>query len=657
MTSATGRTGRLDVIHVGALLTAGLVLAWPVISGGFRFYIDNPVHLAELAEMAGGHDDWSDIGFTGFPIGTLHSPLWYPLLASLVAVGLPAEPLYAAALFVGFMTPSLALYAVARQHTAPLAALVVAFLILVQPPWLRGVGSPLAGMWTHALAVGLVALLAELLGRPRLDAGRLLALSVIVALAGLTHLFSIVAAVVLFVVTTWFSASSALDAAEVRRRSAAAALGALASSAYWLTFLWTTRPEMAPWDVLTVPQLATRLVLPADVLYLLDGRIADSIRWDLWLTDALPMLALLAMGVIGSAWAPARGHRLARCGRGLALTFLLALCLHAFVKLPFLGPVSWRHLDWVRLGAGLAAIPVADRLCRRVPRALAVTLPGLLALSALWFGKPLRNDRPKATVAELQAIEQTWEWIREHHDASWGRLYILDTFGRRWEEGGLSHSHLLSLTQRRTGAPQLGVYYGVVPYKTRWTLSEFNNLFSSRTLDPGGLIVQMGKTNSRAILTTTQRAADWLSKAEGFEPRYREGRYGVWVLTEGQSEWIAPLSPSNRIDDVEWKPGLVRFTLTTTRDRARVVAKTSWHPWWRLEGPAGAELVETPDGFLGIIDLPSGTHRLTLAYQPSPWPTRLSVLGWTLIAGWGIWLLRGRAARKQDARGDDQQAA
>ena len=157
---------RTDVVAVLFLVAAALVVAWPILTGGYLTYADNAAHIAEIYALAfedGG--GWSDIAFCGFPIGTLHSPLWYGGVAALVRAGVPAGFLYAFALFIGFIAPPLALYFVARRYLRSLTAGFLAYLLLVQRPSLVGLGTPLAGMWTYYIAAALFIALVWRLGR------------------------------------------------------------------------------------------------------------------------------------------------------------------------------------------------------------------------------------------------------------------------------------------------------------------------------------------------------------------------------------------------------------------------------------------------------------------------------------------------------------
>jgi hypothetical protein len=630
-----------DVTAVATLVATAIVVAWPVLTGGFLTYVDNPVHIAELTELARLDSGWSDLAFTGLPLGTLHSPLWYPVLALLARLGLPIEPLYRGVLLASFCAPPLALFAVARRFTSTVPAMVLAYLLLVQAPNLRGVGAPLAGMWTHALGTAGVILLADLVSRPRLDAKRHLALATLLALVALTHLFALLAASVLIVIAS--VRLRLLDPGsnkEVWWRARDCGVAALASAVYWLTFLRTTRPDVAPLDVLGLDALAVRLLLPCNVLYLLDGQIERAIHRELYLTDAVPMVGLVLLGSIGRMVRSERAAALGRIGFWVAIAFLSALAIHAVSPNTWLGPVPWRHLDWVRVGLALSAIPLLEHWrLRRAPES--IVFPALVVL-AFWWGRPLALDAPAGKAEERAALRKTWDFIREHADPSWGRLYTLDTFGGRWERGGLAHSHVLVLTHRETGVRQLGTYYGVVPYRTRWTLSEFNRLFQLSDVSADGLVVLMNKTNARAVLASTEAAARWFESTDRFDRLFREDPFSVWRLRDGPVEWIAPLRPSNRVARVSFEDGLVRFVLESERPRARVVVKATWHPWWRLEGPPGAKTVETPDGFLGILDIPQGRHEIALRYEEDPWPARLSAFGWVALLVWGVRVGRWR---------------
>lgn len=643
-----GGCGRGDVGALLTLLGTALVVAWPILAGGYETYVDNPVHLAELSELAAGHGNWSEAGFAGFPLSTLHSPLWYPAIGWLVRIGLPLEPLYVTAVFAGFMAPALAIYAVARVHARPVAAGLIGILLLVQSPAVWGIGSALAGMWTHSLAAGGFILFARLVTRPETTWRSALGLSVVLAVVALTHLFALVVSVV-FVLIVHLRAYAArqLTRPEVIRRATAFGVAAFAAAPYWLTFWMQARPEVAPLDQLSLTSLGCRLLFPCDAMYLVDGRPEEALRTGAYLLDAAPLFALLGLGVWGSR-AKEDDAGLSHSAGRLAVLIGAALALHALTPVPLLGPVSWRFLFWVRIALALAALPVLGRVESwaplRRPWAPRVLAAASLALGLIWR-IPLVEDSPPQLRAELRELAALWDWLGKNSDPDWGRIFLHDTFGQRWEDRGLSFSHVLARTIEHTGQPQIGTYYGVVPFSTRWTLSEFNLVFGGRWMPKEGLAVAMGKVNAGAFVASSADAAAWIRQMGLFDPLYADGRYSVWRLKSARNEWVAPLRPGNVVRNVRFQPGRVQFEFETDARRTRVVPKVAWHPWWRLEGIEGAVLAESPDGFLVVDNIPRGRYTVRLTFEPNPWPGRLGWLGWILLVAWGLALRLPFAAR------------
>ena len=82
-----------DRLALLALCGASLIIGSPVLVGGYLGYLDNPAHLAEVYSLARESiNGWSEIAFCGFPLGRLHSPLWYGALVALAKLGVPVEP-------------------------------------------------------------------------------------------------------------------------------------------------------------------------------------------------------------------------------------------------------------------------------------------------------------------------------------------------------------------------------------------------------------------------------------------------------------------------------------------------------------------------------------------------------------------------------------
>ena len=179
-----------DRIAVAALLLAAVVLAWPILTGGYYTYADNSSHLAEIHSLAEEqYQGWSDIAFCGFPVGTLHSPFWYGTLGMLARFGLPAGLLYALMLFIGFVAPPLALYYVARRYLTPVMAGLLGYILLIQHPSLVGLGSPLGGMWTYYIAAALWLVLIARLRDPIRSRRDFVWIGLLVGLIASTHLF------------------------------------------------------------------------------------------------------------------------------------------------------------------------------------------------------------------------------------------------------------------------------------------------------------------------------------------------------------------------------------------------------------------------------------------------------------------------------------
>lgn len=644
------RKGAADVSVVLTLLATSVVIAWPILHGGYLTYVDNAPHLAEVYELAENRGNgWSELAFSGFSLATLHSPLWYGALAFLTRLGVPAGPLYAGVLVLAFAAPALAVYAIARRRVGAFLAAIVAYFVLIQAPMITGIGSPLGGMWTHALAVAFAILLTDLYCRPELDTKEHVFAVVLLALVALTHLFALVAALFIIGLATFFRGrGAALSRREFHRRAIGYAIAAAISADYWLTFALTTHSDAAPMDTLDPSGLACRLFLPCDVMYLLDRRLAPAVRWDLHLTDAIPMIAVLAAGVIGSfkKYSALRASKkypsardgdpdlLGRIGFQLGCVVFVSVLIHRFVTIAFLGPVSWRLLLWVPLGFAMSTLRwLAKFRDRRPPVPVVVALAlSAIALGA-WWGLPLRNDMPADIPADMATLKELSTWLADHAERDWGRIYLQDTFGQRWGEAGLNHSHVLVLTARETRLPQLGTYYGVVPYRTRWTLSEFNALYGQWHPTAAAVIEGMEKTNAGILVSSNRRSAEWIAKSGKFSELHRIGRYTVFRRTSGSTGYVDGLRPSNRISAVDFHVGRVAFNVDTEFPRGRVLIKTTWHPWWRLSGIPGGRLIESPEGFLVVDRIPLGNFHVRVWYERSLLPLITSLLGVVVLIG------------------------
>ncbi len=630
------------------LSACSVVLAWPVLAGGgATSYLDNPVHLAEthaLAHTAGG--GWSELAFCGFPVHQLHSPLWYGALAALHRAGVALEPLYALAVWLGFLAPCLALFWVARRRVGPLSAALLSFLLLIQRPALVGLGSALGGMWTFSLACAGVILLLDRLVRPHRGARDVAWTAALFGLIGVTHLFAILPAVLALALL-----------AVVRRgrgialQAAAAGLGAVASAVYWLPMLLATTGRELETQHLSALELLARLLLPTRMIGLAAGNLdSRSLPADLYYTDALPMVALVGLGVVGTRLAlrrtPGRDE-LSLSGGLLALAVLGVLVVAPIWDLTLLGPVSWRLSVFIRLGLALAALPLLAGLEHRLVRRRGlVWAGGLLALaSCWWWGRPLAAEVVPARGAEMSEVRSLWSGLARRRGPGWGRVYLQDTLLTPPFSRKLGMSHVLALTGREAGVRQLGAAYSVTPFATgRWTAGEMGNLYGqplrgARQLRR--LLWMMERSNATHLVVSDPFLARVLGRIKRFERLFGAGRFTVFYRRGATSRWAAPLTPALAVRRAANRPGRIKVEVVNRRAGGGVLVKVSAAPGWRLDGPAGARLATARDGLMVVQGLPLGTNSLTLTYRPPGYPRHISMAGWLLIVA--LALFRRRA--------------
>ena len=638
---------------IALLLLAGcsVVLAWPVLmGGGATTYLDNPVHLAEthaLAHSAGA--GWSDVAFCGFPVHQLHSPLWYGALAALTRVGLPLDLLYALALWLGFLAPSLALYLVAHRRVGTLPAAVLSFILLIQRPALVGLGSAPGGMWTFSLASAILILLVFRLAQPHRTARDVAWTAALFGLLGLTHLFAIPPAVLALVLLALLRRGR-----RVAHQALAALLGAAASAVYWLPWLLAAGGRLPRTEHLTGGLLLARLLLPTRMFGLLAGNLdSRSLPGDLHYTDALPLVLLMVLGLVGLGLARRKlrpRDEFPLVGGLLALCVLLVLLLAPAVDLP-LGPVSWRFAAFIRVGAALAALPalawLGDGLLRQ-RRGLAPAL-GLAALvSCWWWGRPLAAEVTPMRGAEMDEVRLLWRGLAQQRDPGWGRVYLQDTLLTPPFQRRLGMSHVLALTARETGVHQLGAAYGITPFTTAaWTRSEMGLIYGQPLRGPRQLrrlLWMMERTNATHLVVSDPVLARILDRVSRFRRLLSAGRFSVYHRRGAVSRWAAPLTPTLTITSSAFRPGRVRVAVNNRRAGGRLLIKVSAAPGWRLSGVAPARLSADRSGLMVVRELPAGTHALELSYEPARYPGWITVAGWVLICG--LVMLR---RRPQDA--------
>jgi len=661
-----GRGGtRADAAAVAVLLLTGLVIGLPFLRGGVGTYLDNPVHLAEIHSLA--HDSargWSGIAFCGFPLGTLHSPLWFGGLAAAARAGLPATGLYAFCAWLGFCLPPLVLYFVARRSLPVLASAALAYVLLVQKSSIAGISSAFAGMWTFFIAAAaLLALIDRLASPGRRTARDLGVIALLTAFTALTHVFVI-----------WAMAGLALihAAARLRRRSdqglrrtmagewGAMALGLMAAAAYWMpSALARDSLQFFRWD-LPPEQFIAVLLLPVDMHgMLLGGRALPA---TLAYTDALPVLALVAAGVAGGVLAARRvrgggpagagsGREIASLyGAALALLFLTLTLLAESLPAGSLGPVSWRHHYTIRLGLGLAAIPLlvrwsrpagftkaaSVRPARPAGRRVLLIAAALAAIaSGFWWNRPLAERIPRQDDADVRSAGALLEWLRAHADDTWGRVYLQDTFLAPPPGSALFESHLLARTAEKTGVRQLGAYYRLMPFATSaWTKSDQGVLYNRPPVHSGEdleyLVNRMRASNATHLVTCVPGLGQRLAGTGQFTLLHEIGRFGILHRRQSTSQWSLPLSEGCVIETTQYALGDIELVCRNEVPGASLLVAESYHSFWKLDGPAGARL-EPLNGLMRLRELPAGQSRLKLRYEPPRWPAGLSAAAFGLI--------------------------
>lgn len=651
-----------DLLVGIVLALSGLLLGWPVLSGGYETYLDNPVHLAEVHSLASGEGNgWSEIAYCGFPLGILHSPVWFGGMAKWVRVGLPLAPLYSFLSWLGFVLPAFALYWVARRRAGPLPSALLAYLLLVQRPAVVGILSAFGGMWPSYLAAAGLILLADRLSRSTRRVGDLAWIGLLVGGILLTHVFVSLTMLYLLLVHL---ALTLLGWGAPRRvlllDGLAILLGFAMGAAYWLPNLLAREVLVPAGFHLDAGQLVRALFLPVDVRHLFTGGVASG---RLFFTDALPLIVLLVAGTAGIAMGfrrlRASGNanedrapdRLPIYGASLGIVILVLLFLVVrSTDLPILGQTSWRQLYFVRVGMALAALPLLFRIPLprlRLGRGWAVGLAVVGIVAAVWWGTPLRDEVADPRGREMAEVRALWEWLRANRSPSWGRVYLQDTFRLRWNESRLIDSHVLARTSHQAGVRQLGAYYKAIPLPTsRWTGSDRGQLFERdvRTADDlRNLRAQLQLTNCTHLVLSDPAQADALASVEGFRELHRAGRYAVFEVAGATSRWCHPLTAELRTRTIEYEAGDIRIAIRANDPGGALLVKQSFHPFWKAEGTGTATLGAHVSGLLVVAGLGVGQSALRLRWTPPRYPSWISLVG--SVALLGTLVVAGRRRR------------
>lgn len=638
-------------LGAGLLLLCGVLVAWPILTGGWLTYLDNPAHVAEIHSLA--FDDgggWSDIAWCGFPLGRLHSPVWFGWFAHLVRAGLALGPAYAFLVMLGFLTPPLVLLGMAWRRVGGAVAVLLAWLVLVQKTSLMGFSSPLGGMWTFYLSCGAFLLLVGRLATRTDRTADLFWIAGLFGFLGLTHLFTIVPGILVFAI----HAVGRLARGERRRfllaQGLAAGLGAAASAAYWAPLL------LAGDGVAVISYNLPPLKLMARLLW--GAPVAELVKPDanllagMSVATALPLLLLVAGGIAGffldDKGTGGGRSRLTTYGFVLAVVlFVLLLVLGLFQMagkdITLLGHVSWRLLYFVRLGLALAALPLFALLGKRLAgwkgamaqRGVIAAATTLLVLFSVGLGAPLRAVTLDDKGDEMQEIRRLWTWLEDNHTPGWGRVYLQDSFG---SDDPLGNSHVLALTRMHTGIDQVGPLYAGSPFPTvPWLVGESRKLFGSpmRKAEHFTRMLQLipAANTTRLVLHWPDLAAEMVNKGYArFE--YRSDNFAVLALVDyPRSRWAEPLGRGVTVAAERVGTGLWRVTTDAAGPAAAALLKVAWSPHWKVTRDEGPVVEMHGTGLIRLSRLPAGRHITMLEYRQPRWPDLVSVVGW------GLWLI------------------
>ncbi len=638
-----------------ARVVSVVVSSWitlPIWSGGWLVHGDHAPHIQEALDLAAHTSGWSDVAFAGFPLGSLHSPLFYGLLALVVRLGAPAWIAYTSFVTASEIVLGLVALEVARRRVAPPFALGVAVLVQTQSLLVSGPSGVLSGMWTFGLAVAFFLLLADRLHEP-LDARIGAQIAALVALIGLTHTFAIHAVVALVLVRT----ASLVALGREERRAAlgvaiACALGAIASAAYWLQAMLTIgTSDIEPVVQSGWPnfQIFFRPFLEASIDPISVVRAGRAELPDLIL------LVLAALSFLRLSRLEPRARALLATSVGTMLLVLLVVSRVATMEhREVFGPIPWRIMVVVRALLLFPAVDLFAQLRLEPKRALAATL----AVGALCLGWAYQRSHllqltipPRAHVGYAE-IDAVYREVAALAPSLEGRVYVQNTQGTA--PPPLNNGHPLALLPSRAGVRAVGSYYSLVPFPTdRWLTNFAGPLVGERVSDATRAIIdrRLNDLGAELVVLTEPRAAEVMRR---WTPSYRElARIGSFtILRRPNPGMIRTASPGARLSNFVYDDGRIEFDVARAREPVTVELAVSYASGWRLEPPLADASPRPRDNGLMSLPLPPGDRHVALVYRAPRWPLALSVAGWLAILGGALAARRRRSAARGAAGAD-----
>lgn len=634
---------------VTALLALVGIVTFSVIRGGLVAFGDNPVHLAEIRDLAGaGSRGWSDLAYCGFPLELLQPPLTFRAFALIAHEGGPLEAVYNLVLAGSLAAPAIAFFLVARRRLGAFWACALAATLVVYRGSLIGEAAAIAGMFGFHYATAALLLVLDRLVRPTRTLLDVAVLAALAAFIGLSHMYITIALVYLALVHTGWTLYRGRDRVRVLWYDLPAlALGAAAAAAYWMPNVLAHTPASGspepPLRVL-VRLVTTGYPLPPREL---NGHLARILFDPIWHLDAPLQLAVCLLALLGIRAALKDADDAPRYGLTLGALFLFLLFIQPLTRIALLGPQGMRLVYVAKIGFLVATIPYVRQLSSKIRltqagmAAVGASALGLAALS----GHLVSHQAVDDDNSEVTDLARVWSWMANHKTQGWGRVYVQDAI---WVKSGyyLADSHLLAQTAERAHVEQLGSYYGSNPYVKSW-LGDGGSLFGMSSSTPDFIdevVDRMARGNATHLLLVDPKVSPRFASDPRFAVDMSVGRYTLLERRGAIAQWGRVLEGTGDLSVARVAPGHIQVAIGGNPERIEV--NESYHPFWRLEPADAGRIGKDGDGLIVVDRLAKGRSGFDLIYRPPSLPMRLTLLGCLGIAALfaaGVVAKRGRA--------------
>ncbi|MBN8615040.1 MAG: hypothetical protein J0L92_30870 [Deltaproteobacteria bacterium] len=642
--SKTSLTARRDApiwLARAVSVAVSIMLALPIWRGGWLLQGDHAPHIAEAIDLATHASGWSDLAYGGFPLGVLHSPLWYGLLALVVRLGVPAWIAYCLAVTMTEIALGLVALEVGRRRAPVPLALGIAVLVQTQSLLVTGPSGVLTGMWTFGLAIALFLVLVDRLHEP-FDAKIGAQIAALVGGIGLTHTFAIHAVVALVAVRC---VSLFVLGREERRAIAgialASMLGAVASAAYWVAAtLSIDTHDIQPVVSLGWPnfQIFFRPWLEDtfDPLTVLRYRTPE-------FPDLL-LLFIAALSFLRLSRFDARQRAIFATTVGTMVLVLFVVAHIATMRdRHVFGPIPWRIMVVTRsllLFVALASLP---RLRLEGPRVLAAT--AIVGALCLWWGaergRVLAIEAGSSEDPTYHEVHGVFREVARLSPEIHGRVYVQNTHGIAAPP--LGSGHPLALLPARAGVRAVGSYYSLVPFPTdMWLTSFVGPVVGQNVSDLSRSVIdeRLDDLGAEVVVLVDPTAANVMRRWSGYTLLGTVGRFSI--LRRPRPGLARSDDAHAQITRAELGDGRFELEVHGTDREHDVMLAIAYAQRWALESaPEGAYLARRRNGLMRL-HLPPGDHHVVVGYHAPRWPLAVSIGGWIAIALWALFAWRSR---------------